>query len=69
MNLKTHTVYPEIQVGEDFSWTAKLIKSNGTVAQEFDGEAATRAEATAAARVAIDDVEDLYLVPVTETAQ
>lgn len=63
MNLKTHTGYPEINIAEDFSWTARIIGLSGKILEEFTGDATSRADASTKAHEQLVKVMDNYKRP------
>lgn len=68
MNLKTHTVYPEIQIDEVcFLFTAKLIDGKGNTKLTRNGKGKSRKDATVQAGKMLDaeadNFDDVVLKP------
>jgi len=62
MNLKTHTTYPEINIQDNFSFSAKLIDGKGKVLFSFIGEGENYSDARMQACKAIDAESDKFLI-------
>lgn len=57
IKLKEHGVYPEIQVDEEFNWSALLIDLHGKTVESFVGKSDSRENAIKEAVVELNKVE------------